>query len=106
MSGDIGSGTTHLTIKYAQQVKKLNFSGYIQLAGGTNEYTIPKVRSLDLPPSTVSGAAYGSKGRKLIADILHQLESRSSSNQLELYPDLLWEAVEKVQILIAPLKNS
>ena len=105
MTGDIGRGTTNLTIKYAQQVKELNFSGYIQLAGGTNEHTVKKFRSLNLPPSTISGVAYGSKGRKLIADILHQLESRSDHNQLELHPDLLWQAIAKVQVLIAPLKN-
>jgi Fe-S-cluster-containing hydrogenase component 2 len=104
MSGDIGSGTTHLTIKYAQQVKQLKMQGFIQLAGGTNEYTVPKLHSLNLIPDTVAGIAYGSKARKLIADTLHQLESIGSHNQLEVYPDLLWQGVQQAQQLIAPLK--
>ena len=106
MSGDIGSGTTHLTIKYAQKVKELNMQGFIQLAGGTNEYTVAKLHSLNLIPSTVSGVAYGSKGRKLIADTLHQLESISDHNQLESYPDLLWQGIKQVRELVAPLKET
>lgn len=43
MSGDIGEGTTHLTIKYAQKLMNSNLKGFIQLAGGTNEYTIKKI---------------------------------------------------------------
>ncbi len=105
MSGDIGSGTTHLTIKYAQQVKQLKMKGFIQLAGGTNEYTVSKLRSLNLLPSTVSGVAYGSQGRKIIAETLTQLESICEHNQLENYPDLLWQAVTQARQLIAPLKE-
>ena len=106
MSGDIGSGTTHLTIKYAQKVKDLNMPGFIQLAGGTNEYTVAKLHSLNLLPDTVSGIAYGSKGRKLIADTLHQLELICDHNQLESYPDLLWQGVKQARELVEPLKQS
>ncbi len=104
MSGDIGDGTIHLTIKYAQQVKKMNLSGFIQLAGGTNEYTVQKLHSLHLIPEIVNGVAYGSKARKLIADTLHQLESICDHNQLELYPDLLWQGVQQARELVKPLK--
>lgn len=105
MSGDIGSGTTHLTIKYAQKFKQTNLPGFIQLAGGTNEYTVAKLHSLDLIPSLVSGIAYGSKGRKILADILQKLEETSPNNQIEDYPELLWQGVKKAFTLLAPLKK-
>lgn len=104
MSGDIGTGTTHLTIKYARKMKKLNLPGFIQLAGGTNEYTVEKLKSLNLIPSQISGVAYGSKGRKLIANILYKLEKISTNNQLEDYPKLLWQGVNQAYQLISPLK--
>ncbi len=104
MSGDIGIGTTHLSLKYAQQLKQSNLPGFIQLAGGTNEYTVPKMRSLNLTPQEIAGVAYGSKARKLVADILHQLESISDTNKLEDYPDLLWRGVALASQLISPLK--
>jgi Fe-S-cluster-containing hydrogenase component 2 len=103
MSGDIGMGTTRLTIKYAQQALNSNLSGYIQLAGGTNHHTASKLRFLNLLPNDnrtnhnekVSGIAYGSYGRKLLADIWVELEEISATNQLEKYPHLLWKAVKK-----------
>lgn len=103
MSGDIGSGTTHLTIKYAQQAKKANLGGFIQLAGGTNEYTVSKLRQLNLIPA-VSGVAYGGKARKIMADILSQLENISHNNRIEEHPKLLYEGVKIAAGLVAPLK--
>lgn len=104
MSGDIGGGTTHLTIKYAQKLRESNIKGFIQLAGGTNEYTVKKLLKLNLRPF-ISGIAFGSKGRKIIGDILHQLEEISTTNQLENYPDLLWQGVEMANQLVTPLKR-
>jgi Fe-S-cluster-containing hydrogenase component 2 len=104
MSGDIGSGTTHLCLKYAQQVKQAQLPGFIQLAGGTNEYTVPKMRSLNLTPQEIAGIAYGSKARKLVAHILQQLENLSQTNRLEDYPDLLWQGVALAFSLVSPLK--
>ncbi|WP_173645733.1 circadian clock protein LdpA [Geminocystis sp. NIES-3709] len=105
MSGDIGSGTTHLTIKYAQKMKQTNLPGFIQLAGGTNEYTIEKLNKLNLTPSKISGVAYGSKGRKIIADTLQRLEEMSTNNQIEEHPQLLWEAVTQAFQLVSPIKK-
>lgn len=106
MSGDIGSGTTHLTIKYAQKIALTNIKGFIQLAGGTNEYTVAKIKSLNLIPSPISGVAYGSKARKLIANTLHKLDEISNNNQLEDYPELLWQGVNEAHQLISPLKHN
>lgn len=103
MSGDIGEGTTHLTIKYAQKLKDSQIKGFIQLAGGTNEYTVKKLVKLNLRPS-VSGIAFGSKGRKIIGDVLQQLEEIYPTNQIENYPDLLWQGVDIASQLISPVK--
>lgn len=79
MSGDIGKGTTHATIRLAQKVLNARLPGYVQLAGGTNNYTVAKLRSLHLLKTSqrflsnnqsetpwVNGIAYGSYARQLI----------------------------------------
>jgi Fe-S-cluster-containing hydrogenase component 2 len=48
MSGDIGNGATRATIRLGQKVLATGLPGYVQLAGGTNDYTVPKLRSLNL----------------------------------------------------------
>ncbi|HEY9617151.1 MAG TPA: LdpA C-terminal domain-containing domain, partial [Microcoleaceae cyanobacterium] len=48
MSGDIGIGTTKAAIKLSQKVLGAKLPGYVQLAGGTNHHTVPKLRSLGL----------------------------------------------------------
>lgn len=110
MSGDIGRGTTRAAIELAQKVLKARLPGYVQLAGGTNHYTVPKLRSMRLlrefgvgssPPSPyVSGVAYGSYARTLLAPILDKLESA----RLENCPELLWQAVSQAYSLVSQLK--
>jgi len=53
MSGDIGAGTTRASVKMAQKILAANLPGYVQLAGGTNDYTVAKLKSLGLLQSTV-----------------------------------------------------
>jgi Fe-S-cluster-containing hydrogenase component 2 len=89
MSGDIGKGATKAAIKLGQKVLGASLPGYIQLAGGTNDSTVPKLRSLNLlashppnPDSTppyISGVAYGSYARRLLSPILEQLEAMKSN---------------------------
>lgn len=52
----------------------------------------------------MAGIAFGSKGRKIIADVLQELENISTTNQIENYPDLLWKGVEIASSLVSPLK--
>ncbi len=54
MSGDIGNGATRAAIRLGRKVLTAGLPGYIQLAGGTNDYTVPKLRSLGLLPSVSS----------------------------------------------------
>mgnify|MGYP000336009248 CR=1 FL=1 len=102
MSGDIGDGTTLAAVKLAQKVLAANLPGYVQLAGGTNSYTVTKLRAAGLlktvkagqgdketrrqgnkrivssasySQSAISGIAYGSYARVLLSPILAQLET-------------------------------
>jgi Fe-S-cluster-containing hydrogenase component 2 len=48
MSGDIGDGTTVASVKLGQKVLTANLPGYVQLAGGTNSYTVAKLKAMGL----------------------------------------------------------
>ncbi|MEL6383148.1 MAG: LdpA C-terminal domain-containing domain [Cyanobacteria bacterium J06626_18] len=100
MSGDIGKGTTHATIKFAQRMLQAGPPGFVQLAGGTNAHTVLKLQDLQLGPNVHStlpsgliqqpgstqpifgGIAYGSYARHLMSPLLDTLsftESESAS---------------------------
>lgn len=102
MSGDIGVGATRAAVKLGQKALVAGLPGYLQLAGGTNNHTVPKLKALNLlhpqllqPPITVissglsqgepltevpastyiAGVAYGSYARALLLPILNQLDA-------------------------------
>jgi Fe-S-cluster-containing hydrogenase component 2 len=110
MSGDIGAGTTHAAIKLGEKVLGANLPGYVQLAGGTNHYTVPKLRERKLLPSAsdkyVHGVAYGSYARVLLAPILDELDLLDDNpGKLESHPDLLSAAVSIAQDLVGQIKG-
>ncbi|HEY9906495.1 MAG TPA: LdpA C-terminal domain-containing domain [Thermosynechococcaceae cyanobacterium] len=114
MSGDIGAGATRATVKLGQKVLAARLPGFVQLAGGTNHYTVPKLRSLDLlarqgpdQKAHVSGVAYGSYARSLLLPVLNQLEAMATAQQpyLEKFPPLLQRAVELAGSLVSPIKS-
>ena len=120
MSGDIGDGTTIATVKLGQKVVAANLPGYVQLAGGTNSYTVPKLKGMGLlkeaggkeSPAFISGVAYGSYARVLLSPILDQLEKKEVINtdsqgniRLESEPELLWEAVRLAHTLVSQIKS-
>lgn len=136
MSGDIGDGATRASIKLAQKVLAAKLPGYIQLAGGTNRHTIPKLETLGLlhnrdsnsvswsrspQPQLVSGVAYGSYARSLLAPVLAQLEALEKMSltrswltdellfappvRIEAQPQLLKQAVELAQTLVGQMKS-
>jgi Fe-S-cluster-containing hydrogenase component 2 len=63
MSGDIGNGTTIAGIKLGQKVLAANLPGYVQLAGGTNSYTVPKLKSIGLLKESGEHGAGGREQR-------------------------------------------
>jgi Fe-S-cluster-containing hydrogenase component 2 len=90
MSGDLGRGTTHATIRLARKVLAARLPGYVQAAGGTNSYTVSKLREFGLvhpqppisgvehhprSPQTISGIAYGSYARRLVMPLLSTLDT-------------------------------
>lgn len=127
MSGDIGDGTTIATIKLGQKVLAANLAGYVQLAGGTNSYTVPKLQAMGLlndfglennnpkiqnPTSKIAGVAYGSYARVLLSPMLDQLENKEVVNtdsqgniRLEEKPELLWQAVALAHSLVSQIKS-
>ncbi len=114
MSGDIGKGTTHAAIRLAQKVLAADVAGYVQLAGGTNQHTVPKLRTMDLigkfsqnslkgsvaGDRTISGVAYGSFARHLLMPVIGE------TLYLEEVSPTLWKAVAIAESLVKPLKQS
>lgn len=130
MSGDIGDGTTLAAVKLGQKVLASQLPGYVQLAGGTNNYTVAKLKAMGLlkragetggdysspvsltsATSSIAGVAYGSYARVLLSPILDQLEAKEVKNtsvkpiRLEEEPELLWQAVELAYSLVSQLKS-
>jgi Fe-S-cluster-containing hydrogenase component 2 len=115
MSGDIGDGATRATIKYGERVLRSQLPGFVQLAGGTNRHTVPKLKmrgllrdrctAQDASLEYISGIAYGSYARSLVMEIQTQLETQPQSTyKIEDYPNLLYAGVDLVAQLISPLK--
>jgi Fe-S-cluster-containing hydrogenase component 2 len=126
MSGDIGDGTTIAAVKLGHKVLTAKLPGYVQLAGGTNSYTVAKLKAIGLLNSTecrvpsaegntqdsIAGVAYGSYARVLLSPVLEQLEKKEVSQanvqatiRLEEEPELLWQAVELAHSLVSQLKS-
>jgi Fe-S-cluster-containing hydrogenase component 2 len=111
MSGDIGEGATHAAIKLGQKVLSAGLPGYIQLAGGTNNHTVAKLKRLgllnlkasqngvqktsSLPHASslcltsspehlpyIAGVAYGSYARTLLSPVLDLLEKMSTDTTM------------------------
>ena len=112
MSGDIGKGTIDASIQFAQKVLQSDISGYVQLAGGTNNHTISKLKRLHLSKGDrlqnnnpyVAGIAFGSYARKQLQPILEP-EDDERPYRLEQDPDRLWQAVSHARALVNPLKS-
>lgn len=118
MSGDIGAGATRAAIKLGQKVLSAGLPGYVQLAGGTNHHTVPKLQALGLIKSNnsrtdslsetdnfsqsgsgticaatqsnyISGIAYGSYARKLLSPVLSQLDVLEAARSSQNRSELL-----------------
>lgn len=81
MSGDIGAGTTQATIRYAKKMLAKGPPGFVQLAGGTNHSTVPRLKKMGLlgdeihpHKRQVSGVAYGSYARKGLTTLINKME--------------------------------
>ncbi|MEM9566988.1 MAG: LdpA C-terminal domain-containing domain [Cyanobacteria bacterium P01_E01_bin.34] len=95
MSGDIGDGTTRATLHLAEKVLSFALPGFVQLAGGTNQATMPKARGLGI---SVSGAAFGSFARKLVAQAAEAAE-------LDRHSPMFVEAISRARQLVTQVKQ-
>lgn len=109
MSGDLGTGTTRAAIALGQRVAAAGLPGFVQLAGGTNAHTVPKLQRMGLIP-TLAGVAYGGAARSRLQPLLDQLALREAIAgtilPIESQPDLWAAAVAAARSLVAPLKTS
>lgn len=129
MSGDIGEGATQTAVKLGRKVLAAGLPGYVQLAGGTNNHTVSKLKAMGLLRQTspqspyIAGVAYGSYARSILSPILEALDHQAHTPQLNAvgtgqFPsshlirtsllednlDLLWQAVDRAHLLISELK--
>jgi hypothetical protein len=75
--------------------------GFVQLAGGTNAITVPKLRQANIP---VAGVAYGSYARKIVMDFLEE-SGEEIPDRLEEKSCLLWRAVAIAKQLVSQIKD-
>eukprot|EP00177_Eucheuma_denticulatum_P005584 GFKZ01010151.1.p1 GENE.GFKZ01010151.1~~GFKZ01010151.1.p1 ORF type:complete len:415 (+),score=36.37 GFKZ01010151.1:202-1446(+) len=78
MSGDIGRGTAHAAVRLGKRMRDVLTSrgipGEVQLAGGTNDATVPLLRKAGMlhgaREKRISGVAMGGFARKVIREVL------------------------------------
>lgn len=118
MSGDIGDGTTLAAVKLGKKVLAAGLPGYVQLAGGTNRYTVEKLKATGLlnsrshhlntkPQRFISGIAYGSYARSILSPILEQISLDATAMPIRLEEqESLWQAVALADALVSQLKSA
>ncbi|GJD12122.1 Putative phosphatase [Galdieria sulphuraria] len=120
MSGDIGRGTTLATVKLAKKVLHFGLRGYIQCAGGANNYTVSVLDELNLRAragpyhkhSAVSGVAFGSFVRRKLIEMF-QGTSLDYSGNVENFPcfEQIWDFVfnltyfHSFESIVKPIKR-
>ncbi|XP_058727994.1 uncharacterized protein LOC131599741 [Vicia villosa] len=128
MSGDIGRGATKESIAFAVQLAKAKDrpSGFLQLAGGTNAYTIEGLKKEGLFQTTIteyldheessnstsnpssaliSGIAYGGYARKIVGRVLRSMQSQhGGAASIEDHPEHLLLALREAVALVGPVK--
>ena len=96
MSGDVGAGTARSAVRLLEAIRPWAPPGPLQLAGGTNAST-----AAFLPPSSgAAGVAFGGVARSLLQPLLLQAEVRGQ--RLLECPDLLEQALDSAEVLVAP----
>ncbi len=110
MSGDIGKGTVHASTALASKLIKSSSNlinlhtqkQFLQLAGGTNDYSIEIVKREGLAGMTgFGGYAFGGYARKVISNYLNELDSRVPGALIEEHPEVL----EKCNLFASNLVN-
>lgn len=118
MSGDIGDGSAHAAVKLARKTLSLSNlpPGFLQLAGGTNNRTVPILQQSDFfqksggssdgNKTKVAGVAYGGYARKIVTSVTYQTGNLSTNKRMENNPAVLLKGVQAAAELLAPLKSA
>ena len=99
MSGDVGAGTARSAVKLLAAIRPWAPPGPLQLAGGTNASTAALLST----GSGAAGVAFGGMARSLLQPLLQCAESRGLP--LRRCPDLLEQALERADALLAPWRT-
>lgn len=130
MSGDIGRGATREAIAFARRLASARGKpkGFLQLAGGTNAYTvdglkreklfqtttlsgIPENESVpSLSPGSsnnalIGGIAFGGYARKVVGRVLSSMDSQYGHACLEDHPEHLLKALMESLALVGTVKG-
>ena len=101
MSGDVGAGTARAAVGLLRRVAGRLPPGPVQLAGGTNDRTLPLVEALERSArGMVAGVAFGSVARARLQGLL--LRAQKRGGRLLDQADLLPEACGLAGDLVAP----
>ncbi|PON93191.1 ABC transporter ABCE [Trema orientale] len=129
MSGDIGRGATRESIAFALRLaaSQERPNGFLQLAGGTNAYTVDGLKKVGLfktksffsdnssdeklkagssssLQSLVAGVAYGGYARKIVGRILSTMQSQQGATHIEQHPEHLLQALKEAISLVGTVK--
>ncbi len=101
MSGDVGAGTARAAVGLLRRIASRLPPGPVQLAGGTNDRTLPLVEMLERSVGgMVAGVAFGSVARARLQGLL--LRAQARGGRLLDQADLLPEACGLAGDLVAP----
>jgi Fe-S-cluster-containing hydrogenase component 2 len=100
MSGDVGSGTAHAAVRLLRRLGPLAPPGPLQLAGGTNDFTLTLVERTCRGGVEVAGVAFGGVARRLVQPLLQEASARGA--RLIDLPDLWPRALQRARGLVGP----
>ena len=96
MSGDVGAGTARSAVQLWRTMRSIAPPGPLQLAGGTNHYTLHYLNGEERP----AGIAFGGVARRLLLPLLKEAQLRGES--LRDWPEGWEQAVALARELVTP----
>lgn len=104
MSGDVGDGTAHAAVNLLVALRPLAPPGPLQLAGGTNERSLPLLRQrsggIRAARATAAGVAFGGLARRRLAPLVQEA-ARHGRRVLD-DPDLWPRGLGLARELVSP----